>query len=296
MFLLLLSTFLVAISVPLAALLVKDLDPLVFAFFFLLLLILIQLPFMYRKWNEIKNLSWKKELPLLSISGLVATLFYWCEFSSLKVGLPVSHVSFLTLTVPAWVIFYEYTQGSGSVWSVNKLIMAILGSIIMILPEVGGSFSLGHILPVITSFLMAAFLISSKKSQDAGISPLVCSFFNDLLAFGGVSLLILLNGKQQMVSHLPSNLGGIFLYALVIGLLPGLTMLYGLRKTKLLTAATVIMIEPIVFGIIAVALNADLLGLNFLIGAVLITLSNMPDNFFYVLRKVRVIYALNTFK
>lgn len=296
MFLLLLSTFLVGISVPIAAILVKNQDALVFAFFFLLILILVQLPFMYRKRKEILNLKLNKEIPLLAISGFVATLFYWCEFSSLKVGLPVSHVSFLTLTVPAWVIFYEYTQGSGTVWSVNKLLMAVAGSVVMILPEAGGTFTLGHTLPVFTSFLMAVFLISSKKSQDEGISPLVCSFFNDLLALGGVSALLFMHGQEKMVTTIPDNIGGIFLYALIIGLLPGLTMLYGLRKTKLMTAATVIMIEPVVFGILAVILNVDLLGLNFLIGAVLITLSNMPDNFFYVLKKVRVIYALNTFK
>jgi drug/metabolite transporter (DMT)-like permease len=294
MLLILISTFLIGISTPLAALLIKDHDPLVFAFYFLFALLIIQLPFIFRKWSEIKTLVFKKEFNLLITGSLIATFQYWCEFSSLKVGLPVSHLAFLTLTVPTWVMFYEFIRGRGRSSSLNKVLVAIVGSLALIIPTVGSSFTLGHLLPIMTSFFMAAFLISSKRSQEAGISPLVISFFNDLLALIAISFIILAQNKQSLIT-VPENTVGIFLFAIIVGLLPGLTFLYGLRTTKLNTASILMVIEPIVFGIMALMVNYDELGILFYLGAILITLSTLP-NFSSSVRKIRVIYALNMFK
>jgi drug/metabolite transporter (DMT)-like permease len=295
MLLLLISAFLVGVSTPLAALLVEDHDPLVFAFYFLTALLVIQIPFIFRKWDEIKALIGKKEFGLVVTGSLIATCQYWCEFSSLKVGLPVSHVAFLTLTVPTWVMFYEYVRGRGQFSSVNKVIIALIGSLALILPTVGDQFTPGHLLPILTSFFMAAFLITSKKSQEAGISPLVVSFFNDLLALIGISVLIIINGKTHLVV-VPANASGIALYAAIIGLLPGLFFLYGLRSTKLITASTIIIIEPIIFGIVAITINFNEIGLNFILGAIAISVSSMPDSVFAMVRKARLVYVLNAFK
>lgn len=291
MLLLLISTFLIGISTPLAALLLEDHDPLVFAFYFLSALIVIQVPFVIKKWSEVKALVFKSEFKFVLAGSLIATGQYWSEFSSLTVGLPVSHVAFLTLTVPTWVMFYEYVSGSGKASSTNKVLFAMIGSVVMIVPTVGDTFTAGHLLPILTSFFMAAFLIASKRSQEAGISPMVISFFNDFLALFFIGGLILVQGKQSLVTF-PSNASGIFLYAAVIGLLPGLTFLYGLRTTKLKTASVIMILEPVVFGVIAMVVNFDQLGAAFVVGAITITLSTLPE-FSNSLRKIRVIYAFN---
>ncbi|MBA2404849.1 MAG: EamA family transporter, partial [Bdellovibrionales bacterium] len=183
---LVLSSFLFGLSNPLAALLVEDADALIFAFHFLLMLTLIQLPFVLGRMKEVKKLKMKGEFDLLIISGLIGTFLYWCEFSSLQVGLPISHVTFLLLTVPAWTLLWEWLRGRGTKTNLNKWAIALLGSVILISPNESGQFSMGYLLPIFTSLLTAMWLIYSKKAQEAGIHPIVCSFFNDLFSLIGV--------------------------------------------------------------------------------------------------------------
>lgn len=291
MFLLLLSSFLVGISTPIASHLIESKDALIFAFQFLLILTLLQIPMILPKWREVIGLFRKKQILPLLITGFIGTFLYWCEFSSLKVGLPIAHISFLSLTVPCWVLLYEYLRGEGSAGHLNKWIMGIVGSVIMILPVATREFSLGHLLPVFTSLFFAAFIISAKRSQEAGISPVVCSFFNDLLPLIGVVILIFMHGQQDEMLVLPGNPVGFFFFTAFIGLLPGLIFLYGLKTTELTTASIIVIIEPIILGVIAVVVSEDALSVNFVIAAIIITVANMPDIFFSTIRKVRVVYA-----
>ena len=295
MLLLLISTFLIGISTPIAGLLIKDHDPLVFALYFLVSLIIIQLPFVVSRWREMVALfKRKKEMGLLFAGAMNATFLYWSEFSSLKVGLPVSHVTFLSLTVPTWVMFHEYLSGRGRASSLKKVVVAMVGSLILIVPSVGENFTMGHLLPISTSFFMAAFLISSKKSQEAGIAPIVVSFFNDVLALLAIMALIISQDKISLI-QMPENVENIFLYAGMIELVPALAFLYGLRTTKVDTASLIMVIEPVIFGVIAIMVNFNQIGLPFLIGAFLITIATLP-NFTMSMRKIRVIYAFNMFK
>ena len=227
----------------------------------------------------------------LVVTGVIGTFLYWCEFSALKVGLPIAHLSFLSLTVPAWVLLYEYFNKDAGSINLNKWLMAMLGSIVMILPVMGGEFSLGHILPIFSSFLFAAFIISSKRSQDAGISPIVCCFFNDLFPLIGVMVLMLINGKPDDLLVMPPEPTNMFLFSALIGLLPGLIFLYGLKETDLTTASFIVIIEPILLGVIAVVFSDGPLTFNFLAGALMIMIANMPDFFFSSLRRVRADYA-----
>lgn len=295
MLLLVLSSFLFGLSNPLAALLVEDTDALIFSFHFLLMLTLIQLPFVLGRMHEVKALKMKGEFDLLLISGLIGTFLYWCEFSSLQVGLPISHVTFLLLTVPAWTLLWEFLRGRGTKTNINKWMIALLGSIILISPNERGQFSIGYLLPIVTSLLTASWLIYAKKAQEAGISPVVCSFFNDLFSLVGVTIFIVINGKTGSLS-LPANVGNIFIYSGLIGVLPNLLLFYGLRGSNVVAASMVIMLEPIMSGVLSVLIHDDSLGFNFMLGAFLIVLSNLPQETMFYLRKVRVSYAIPSFK
>lgn len=283
MLLLVLSSFLFGLSNPLAALLVEDTDALIFSFHFLLMLVLIQLPFVLGKMKEVKELQFRGEFDLLFISGLIGTFLYWCEFSSLQVGLPVSHVTFLLLTVPAWTLMWEFLRGRGKKSHINKWMIALIGSIILISPNEKGQFSMGYLLPIFTSLLTASWLIYSKKAQERGISPIVCSFFNDLFSLIGVLIFIVMNGKVSSLS-LPTNIGNIFLYSAIIGVLPNLLLFYGLRTSGIVAASTVIMLEPVISGTLSIFINNDQLGVNFLLGSLCIVASNLPDRSFFASR------------
>ncbi|GEM_PF-6611120 len=290
MLLLVLSSFLFGLSGPLAAYLVNDEDTLIFSFHFLLMLTLIQMPFLRGKWDEIKRFTLRKEYFLLIISGVIGTFLYWCEFSSLQVGLPITHVTFLLLTVPAWTLLYEYLRGRGSQLNLNKWVLALIGSSILIAPNAKGQFSIGYLLPIFTSLLTAAWIIYSKKGQEAGISPIVYSFFNDLFSMIGVLGFIFINGRSHALS-VPDNIGNIFLYAGIIGVLPNLLLFYGLRATGVVAASTIIMLEPVMSGFLSVMIHDERMGLHFFIGAVFIFMSNIPEQLMVYVRKVRVIYA-----
>lgn len=295
MLLLVLSSFLFGLSNPLAAWLVEDTDALIFSFHFLLMLTLIQLPFVLTKTKEINAMKLKGEFDLLLLSGLIGTFLYWCEFSSLQVGLPISHVTFLLLTVPAWTLLWEYLRGRGTQTNINKWMIALLGSVILISPNTKGQFSIGYLLPIFTSLLTAAWLIYSKKAQERGISPIVCSFFNDLFSLIGVLGFIIMNGKADALS-LPSNIGNIFVYSAVIGVLPNILFFYGLRSTGIVAASMIIMVEPIMSGVLAILIHNDTLGFNFLMGAICIVISNIPADTLYYLRKTRFQYVFTSFK
>lgn len=295
MLLLVLSSFLFGLSNPLAAFLVEDQDALIFAFQFLLMLVLIQLPFVLGRINEVRSLKLRGQFDLLIISGLIGTFLYWCEFSSLQVGLPISHVTFLLLTVPAWTLLWEYLRGRGTKTHLNKWMIALLGSIILISPNAKGQFSISYLLPIVTSLLTASWLIYSKKAQEKGIHPIVNSFFNDLFSLMGVSIFIVINGKTQAIV-LPANVGNIFIYSAVIGVLPNLLLFYGLRCSGVVAASMVIMLEPIMSGVLAVLIHDDSLGFNFMLGAFCIMLSNLPSETLLFIRKMRVSYAFQSFK
>lgn len=284
MVLLLLSSLLIGISTPLASYLVKDQDALAFAFQFLLMSVLIQIPLVLSKSQEFIKVLKTREFLQLMITGLIGALLYWCEFSALKVGLPVAHISFLSLTVPAWVMLYEKKMGIP--W-----IMAMLGSLVIILPEGEREFAQGHLLPFLTSMFFAAYIVSSKKSQEAQISPVICSFVNDFFSLLGIVVIILCQGETAEMWNAPPSVFNLFVFAGVIVLLPGLIFLYGLKDTELELASHVVILEPVILGIIAVAMDSSVLGLNFVLGAVMISLSSMP------MHKIRVLYtALNIFK
>lgn len=295
MLLLVLSSFLFGLSNPLAAFLVEDTDALIFAFHFLSMLVLIQLPFVLGRMEEVRALKLRGEVDLLLLSGLIGTFLYWCEFSSLQVGLPITHVTFLLLTVPAWTLLWEYLRGRGTKTNFNKWALALIGSIILISPNNKGQFSIGYLLPIFTSLLTAAWLIYCKKAQERGISPLVFSFFNDLFSLIGVLVFILMKGKASALT-LPENVGNIFIYSAIIGVLPNLLLFYGLRHSGIVAASMVIMLEPVMSGVLSLLIHNDTLGFNFLMGSILIVISNIPAEAMLYLRKFNLKYAFSSFK
>ena len=295
MLLLVISSFLFGLANPLAALLVDDTDALIFSFHFLLMLTLIQLPFVLGRFKEVKKLKFKGEFDLLVMSGFIGTFLYWCEFTSLQVGLPITHVTFLLLTVPAWTLLWEFLRGRGTKTNLNKWSIALIGSIILISPNEHGQFSLNYLLPIFTSLLTAIWLIYSKKAQEAGIHPIVCSFFNDLFSLIGVLIFIIMKGKGHALS-LPVNISNIFLYSAMIGVLPNILLLYGLRSTGIVAASSVIMLEPVISGALSYLIHNDSLGLIFILGSFCIVLSILPGQTIDYLRKIRMTYAIPSFK
>lgn len=232
---------------------------------------------------------------LLVLSGLIGTFLYWCEFSSLSVGIPVSHLTFISLSVPAWALLYEYIRGRGTGWNLNKWVMALIGSSILIAPGNRGEFTPSYLLPIFTSLLMAAWIIYAKKSQDRGISPIVCSFFNDFFSLIGITVFMLIRGRMDSVT-IPTNIGNVALYAAFVGLAPNLLLFYGLQTANVISAASLIVLEPIITGVVVVILSHEVISINLLLGSMMVFSSTLPDNFLNYIKRVTVAYSLKTFK
>lgn len=296
MFLLFISSFLFGLANPLGAIMVKEEDTLVFAFQFLAVMVLIQLPFIFRKWKEIRKLTFGAEFSLLMLSGLIGTFLYWCEFSSLQVGLPISHITFLSLTVPAWALLWEFLRGRGSIGHFNKWMFALIGTGFLLVPNEQGQFTPSYLLPVLTSLLTAAWMIYAKKCQEAGMSALVCSFFNDLFSLLGVGCFILLKGRVDSVAVIPDNVHNLVFYCAFIGVLPNLLFYQGLKTCGVVAAAAIIMFEPVLSGVMSIIINDDLLGGNFLVGVLFIAISNIPTKFYHYLDRARLVLVTSLFK
>ncbi len=294
MLFLVLASFIFGLEYPLADALIGDVDALEFVFHFLLVLSVIQLPFVLAKWREVLRMG-RQEMTLLIMAGLNGALLYWCEFSSLRVGIPVAHLTIISLSIPAWALLYEYFRGRGTGWNVNKWMLALAGSTLLIAPGDQGEFSSGHLLPIFTSLLTAGWLIYSKKSQEKGISPLVCSFFNDFFSLIGITAFIFLKDRTASISA-PTNLGNVALFAMVVGLLPNLLLFYGLQTANVVSAATLIVLEPVITGIIVVIISHEVLSLNLLAGSMLVFSSTLPDNVFNYVKRVALAYGLRPFK
>ena len=104
-----------------------------------------------------------------------------------------------------------------------------------------------------------------------------------------------MNGKGHALG-LPANVGNIFLYSAVIGVLPNVLLFYGLRNTGIVAASGVIMLEPVMSGVLSYLIHNEALGLNFLLGSFCIVLSILPGQTIDYLRKIRVTYAIPSFK
>ena len=121
--------------------------------------------------------------------------------------------------------------------------------------------------------------------MEAGISPLVCSFFNDFFSLIGVFVFIVIKSRTGSLS-IPHNIGNIFLYSTLIGVVPNVLLFWGLKNTSVVSASTVIMLEPVLAGVLAVMINNDTLGVYFVLGSFCIMMSNLPDNFMFYVRKL----------
>lgn len=293
MLLMVISSFILGLSYPLADKLIGNINGLEFAFFFLLITSVIQLPFVLLRWKEIRQMTFKGHFVSIILAGIVGTFLYWCEFASLKVGLPIAHMTFITLTVPAWTLFYEYFFGENTGHNLNKWSLAVLGSIVLVFSQ--SEFNLYYLMPVMTSFLMATWLIFSKRCQDVGISPILNSFFNDVFSLMGITFFLVLKGQAQTMS-LPPNLINMILYAILIGLIPGLLFLYGLKKMELVPAATVMVLEPLLTGIVSIIATGEAISPHLVIGAFLIASSSLPDYVFSEIRRIAIISTSALFR
>lgn len=295
MLFLVLSSFLFGLEYPLAARLIGDVDALEFAFHFLLILSAIQLPFVLMRWREVMSLR-RNEFTLMVLAGLIGTFLYWCEFSSLTVGIPVSHLTFISLSVPAWALFYEYVRGRGTGSNLNRWVLALVGSSILIAPGEKGEFSAGYLLPIFTSLLTALWIIYSKKAQERGISPIVCNFFNDFFSLIGIAIFMMMKDRVESFTA-PANFTNVALYAAIVGLLPNLLLFYGLKTANVVSAATLIVLEPVITGVLVVITGSnEVVSLNLLTGSVLVFSSTLPDNVLNYIKRTTIAYGLKPFK
>lgn len=292
MFALIASSFLFGLANPLGALLVGEEDSILFTYHFLVAMAVIQFPLILPRLSQLKELKGLTSLAILIVvAGIISIFLYWCEFTSYQVGLPVAHVTFLMLTVPAWVMLYEYFRGRGHKGHLKKWAFALLGSALLIQPYFGSAFSFSLLLPSIYSILMATLLVLSKKTQEMRVSPILCSFFIDFVALIGLTGYLLIDGFGPSLVEIPQYSGNILLYAGVIGVMPGILLLYGLRSASLITASAIVMLDPLVSGTLSLLIHNEALGANFLIGSLFVCLSGVPENASLLWERAKLVWV-----
>lgn len=281
MLFLVLGVFFFGLTHPVGALLLKEHhSPLMFSFIYILTRTLIQLPLV---GSQIRKLSLSPtQIKLILASGLVGTFLHWSEFQSLKTSIPVSQITFITFCFPIWIFIVESVrQGKVQVEGLYRFVLAITGLLLILPGEVRLTlFNSSYLYPLTSSFLLASWIMVSKKAQDTDLHPFVYSFFYDLTSLLGITGLIVSQGMSDLdglVAFTAQTMDlNIFLYALIVGVMPNILIFKGLRQTAPITAAIIMMFEPFISSFCASILFNEAFSPVFLVGACLIFAANLP--------------------
>jgi drug/metabolite transporter (DMT)-like permease len=291
MLFLVLGVFCFGLTHPIGSILLKDhSSPILFSFLYILLRVLIQIPIAF---SEVKKFRPSGEQILLILaSGTIGTFLHWSEFASLKTSVPVSQITFLTFCFPLWIFIFEVISkrkldASGLI----RFSLAMLGLIFVIPGKLDFNLlSNGYIYPVISSLLLAMWMINSRKAQESQISAKVYSFYYDVTSLIGLLTYILVATDlniSSVISFSSEHISlKIFIYAAVVGVLPNILIFKGLAIVKPLAASFVMMFEPFISSFCSIILFNENFTTNFILGTICILLANIPSDIFNWLREI----------
>ncbi|MBK7961294.1 MAG: DMT family transporter [Bdellovibrionales bacterium] len=238
----------------------------------------------------------KKTFIALIAIGLVGALLQFFEFKGVDLGLPPATVTFIMFSYPVWILVANLLSRKGSV-DITEGVQS--------LAVVAGIYLIGHseietlkldsealLYPLLASVFIATWILLSNHLRKEGVGPFQLSAYYDLFSFLALTLIFSGRWEQDWSQFLvwslaPHHIFGMFIFSAFVGLLPNFLFYFGSSKVSSHFAATILALEPIFSSLYSAALWPTVFGSNFVVGATLILLANLPKELFaFVIQKL----------
>lgn len=243
--------------------------------------------------------SWTKFRWLL-LFGLVGAGLRLTENWGIAVGLAVPVVSFLVYSHPVWTILICRLAIHQPITklSVFRMSLAIVGIALITELQFASIWGVKFIGPLTAGLLVACWIYLSTSLQKKGLNAITLSFYYDFFSF--IALLVLclvglqsIEWQRSMAWFLePHHFFWMNIFALLTGVLPNYIFYYGARNVAPVTAALILLFEPIFASVVSCLIWRDSISINFVVGASCILLINTPAPTLYGLaRSIRSTFS-----
>jgi drug/metabolite transporter (DMT)-like permease len=210
------------------------------------------------------------------------------QFAALGWGVPVAVVALLMYCQPIWTTLFgrlmlkERIDGK----KILALVIALIGIIVIVEPwKITGVVSMplrGIIAAILGGLFLSLWVIWSrigginKKHHVTAAFGCMSFSFLWLLVLRPIFSLIVQDSAitGAKLAFPPIGWAGLALFALISGVLPAMFFYRGIKKINASTAGIILLLEPVSAALIAALLLAQPLGLNVIIGGIIIIISN----------------------
>ena len=223
------------------------------------------LPMIHFNWQSVN----KKQVFYYSFVGAVLYLISsMADFIGL-LYISASLERAVLFTFPIYVFLLSSDLSRITISKIVLIILTVLGLGIMFNPTVDSHFTntlIGVLLVLVSAIFWALFMIYSKRVV-LSISPTI--FTSTYMC---ITTVFLLFGFSEIVALQPHTIIYLIFLAIFCSIVPSYLMSFGLKKISASLAAVISAMGPIVtLGLDVVILNHHL-GLNEIIGAIIVTL------------------------
>jgi DME family drug/metabolite transporter len=228
----------------------------------------------------------KNMLSFFLVFGLFNAFQEITQFAALGWGVPVAVVALLMYCQPVWTTMFGRLILKERIYGkkVRALIIALAGIVIMIEPwNIKGLGSAqGIVAAILGGVFLSLWIIWSRKGgiekKHHVTTAFGCMSFSFLWLLVLLPLFVLLI-RDSAITGVTLNLPwagwvGLALFALISGVLPAMFFYRGIKKVSASSAGIILLLEPVSASLIAALLLAQPLGLNVIIGGIIIIISN----------------------
>lgn len=271
----------------------NQISTLSFCFLYIFFRLLFILPFSLFQKNNFTSVLIKSNFINFLLIGIVGACLQFLEFYSLNNGLPVSTVTFLVSLTPIWIYLYTFFNKSADQGG-SPLLATLISFIgLVLISHIHfadfGSMKLFNFLlllaPILAGGCIAMWVILSAKLKKNKVPSFTISFFYDFFALLTIFLILASTNKID-VSYYEiktflnnsSNLRGIIIFSVLIGLLPNILFYIGSKSCSPIKTGLILLLEPICATIFSKYLFGEVLSDVFYLGATLIILANIPKD------------------
>jgi len=214
----------------------------------------------------------KKELKLIfyfTVFGNISAALLFYAFKFTKIGT----AEFLHYTMPAWafIIAVFLLKEKIGKWRVLALIVSLMGIALVFdiksFTDMRNITNLGNMLAFASAFSYAAQISVSRKIKSNSYTVNFWDFF--------ISIFILAPWFffNNSISS-PANIFYIFIFAAIFSIAPMLLYIYGTKKIEVTKSSILMLFEAVVAVLAASVILKEFLGIQNIIGGILILISS----------------------
>lgn len=254
------------------------------AFYSILLMTLAVLPFaVLRREYSISRDS----IPFFVVYGLIGAFAEFGQFVGLIFGVPVAVVALILYTQPLWTVLLSapLLDESVTMRKVGAAVLAFGGIVVLVrgswTSEVAHPLS-GVVACLIASFFISLWVIWGRKSGISNKHYITTTFgwgaFTTLwliLLWPILYVLVDQNAVTRLSANFPPKYwAGLFLFAIIGGIVPSFCFFKGLRVVPASVAGIILLLEPVSAALLAAIVFGQALDGATVLGGALILISN----------------------